>query len=235
MDTKQCPALGKKCHRCKKLNNFWAVCRTKLRNFSKIKDNSASSDEFSSRVVEAFPISELEKGSSSVETRTSGPADESNTGLSENRGSDKIVDRMDTPDVSLDSDVKKVNSSTRITNRKDCYSNEKKSKVKKIDPQISKEKKMINWINKELKTKHETFEDLKDGKTIRSLVDMSMGFARDWHDSDAVWKDIRLMICLIDEDMDEEIDEDLLEAGHKAEIEKLICLLKKRKEEKMKL
>ena len=126
MDTKQCPALGKKCHRCKKLNNFWAVCRTKLRNFSKIKDNSASSDEFSSRVVEAFPISELEKGSSSVETRTSGPADESNTGHTENRGLEKKVNCLDTPDVSMDSDVKKFIDSSKISNRKDCYSNEKK-------------------------------------------------------------------------------------------------------------
>ena len=61
-------------------------------------------------------------------------------------------------------------------------------------------------------------------------MDMSMGLAQGWHDSDAVWKDTRLMICLIDVD----IDEDMLEAVHKAEIEKLICLLKKRKDEKMK-
>ena len=220
VSTKGCPALGKKCHRCKKLNHFSAVCRTKLR-----KANSASSDEFSSRVVETFPTMEIEKDLS-VETKTSGPANESNTGHSENRGSDKMVDRMDTPDGGLDSDVKKGNSSTTITNKKDCNSNEKKSKVKKADPQISKEKKLINWINKELKTKLKSFEDLKDGKIIRSLFDMSMGLPQDWHSSESVWNDIKIMITL----QEVEIDEDKLEAGQRAEVEKLIDWLKKRKE-----
>ena len=133
--------------------------------------------------------------------------------------------------IGEDSDVENLSS---IAKMKEKSSNKKKSRVKKVDPKISKEKAMINWINKQLKTKHQTFDDLKDGKTIRSLLDLSMGLAPDWHDSDAVWKDIKLMICLIDEDIEEDINEDMLEAGHKAEIEKLICVLKKRKEEKMK-
>ena len=129
--------------------------------------------------------------------------------------------------IGEDSDVENLSS---IAKMKEKSSNKKKSRVKKVDPKISKEKAMINWINKQLKTKHQTFDDLKDGKTIRSLLDLSMGLAPDWHDSDAVWKDIKLMICLIDEDIEEDINEDMLEAGHKAEIEKLICSLKKRKE-----
>ena len=133
---------------------------------------------------------------------------------------------MDTPDGGLDSDVKKGNSSTTITNKKDCNSNEKKSKVKKADPQISKEKKLINWINKELKTKLKSFEDLKDGKIIRSLFDMSMGLPQDWHSSESVWNDIKIMITL----QEVEIDEDKLEAGQRAEVEKLIDWMKKRKE-----
>ena len=67
---------------------------------------------------------------------------------------------------------------------------------------------------------------MRNGKAIRSLLDMSLGLASDWHDSDSVWSDIKLMISLHDID----IDEDKLEAGQLFEVEKLIDWLKKRKE-----
>ena len=230
---KDCPAFGKKCHRCNKLNHFSAACRTKLRKFSKIMANSASSEEFNSRVIESSLIVEMKKDSSSVEAKTSDRNDKSDTGNSENQGFDKIIepiDPMDTPGVSVESGVRKINNSSRIKNKKEkeTSSDEKKSKVTEVDPQISKEKEMINWINKELKTKHEKFEDLSDGKTIRSLLDVSMGLAKDWHSSDSVWNDIKLMISIQDID----IDEDKLEAGQRSEVEKLIDWLKK--ERKMK-
>ena len=41
---KACPALGKKCHRCKKLNHFSAVCRTKQSRLGNKIANSGSSD-----------------------------------------------------------------------------------------------------------------------------------------------------------------------------------------------
>ena len=230
-ETKEdCPARGKICFKCNKLNHFSKVCRTKLRNISKSLDTSVSSDKFTFRVVKGSPIIEIDKKSSSVEARTSDCTDEeSDRGNSVKLSIETSFDQVDP--IGEDSDVENLSS---IAKMKEKSSNKKKSRVKKVDPKISKEKAMINWINKQLKTKHQTFDDLKDGKTIRSLLDLSMGLAPDWHDSDAVWKDIKLMICLIDEDIEEDINEDMLEAGHKAEIEKLICVLKKRKEEKMK-
>ena len=58
---------------------------------------------------------------------------------------------------------------------------------------------------------------------------MSMGVPQDWHISESVWSDIKLMISLQDID----IDEDKLEAGQRSEVWNIINWFKKRKEDEV--
>ena len=85
-----------------------------------------------------------------------------------------------------------------------------------------KQAKAIKWINSCLKTSYESFEDLKDGKAIRELLDLSIfGNGIKFQHDCCVWSDIAIQLSY-DQEIDDEIDLELLRKVQQSEVCKLI-------------
>ena len=85
-----------------------------------------------------------------------------------------------------------------------------------------KQAKTMKWINSCLNTSYESFEDLKDGKAIRDLLDLStFGVGNSFQHECHVWSDIDILLCN-DQELVDDIDLELLKNVRQSEVCKLM-------------
>ena len=130
--------------------------------------------------------------------------------------------------VEEETQIKKKNSKTEDYKNDSEYNKfakdhkeDERSGLRKNSKISIKQTKALKWINSCLKTSYESFEDLKDGKAIRELLDISIyGVGVGWQHECHVWSDIDMQ--LDQAALSNQIDLEMLRNVQQSEVCKLI-------------